>query len=80
MDMANFFTVAQLSEKFPAFSEGSLRWLVFNASSNGFDKAIVRVGRRVLIDEQRFVEWLRDQGAGRQTQVGQTLTRLESAQ
>ena len=64
MDTASFSTIAQTSAKFPAFTEGALRWLVFNAASNGFGKVIVRVGRRVLIDEERFVEWLRDQRKG----------------
>lgn len=33
---------------------GGLRWLVFNAETNGFATAFVRVGRRVLIDEAEF--------------------------
>jgi hypothetical protein len=38
------------------------RWLIFNAEENGLERAIVRVGRRVLIDVDAFNEWL----AGRQ--------------
>ena len=41
-----------------AFTEASLRWLIFNRTSNGFDSCLVRVGRKVLIDRQRFGEWL----------------------
>ena len=37
---------------------GGLRSLIFNADSNGFDKAIRRVGRRVLIDEEQFFRWV----------------------
>jgi len=37
---------------------GGLRHLVFNAKSNGFDAVIRRVGRRILIDEQAFFNWL----------------------
>lgn len=37
---------------------GGLRHLVFHSKSNGFDKCIRRVGRRVLIDEGLFFEWL----------------------
>ena len=33
---------------------GGLRHLVFNAQKNGFDAAIKRVGRRVLIDPEKF--------------------------
>ncbi len=43
-------------------TERGLRNLVFNAESNGFDKVIRRVGRRVLIHEGRFMEWVETQG------------------
>lgn len=41
---------------------GGLRHLIFNASTNGFDKVIRRVGRRVLIDEAAFFTWLDSHG------------------
>ena len=37
---------------------GGLRYLIFNADSNGFSHCIRRVGRKVLIDESRFFEWV----------------------
>lgn len=37
---------------------GGLRHLIFNAATNGFGKVIRRAGRRVLIDECAFFEWL----------------------
>ena len=40
---------------------GGLRHLIFHAESNGFDKAIKRIGRRVLIDEAVFFEWVEEQ-------------------
>lgn len=40
---------------------GGLRHLIFFSKSNGFDKCIVRVGRRVLIDELAYFEWLEAQ-------------------
>lgn len=62
----NLKTVRQLVEEsrkiagghVPAFTEGSLRWLIFNAAENGLEVAIVRVGRRVLIDVDAFNAWL----------------------
>lgn len=51
-------TLRQLAERNPAFSESALRWHVFNARTNGLDTAIVRVGRRVLIDEVEFDRWI----------------------
>lgn len=43
---------------------GGLRHLIFNAQKNGFNKVIVRAGRRVLIDERAFFEWLDEKRAG----------------
>ena len=42
---------------------GGLRHLIFYAESNGFDKVIKRVGRRVLIDEDKFFEFVNDQSS-----------------
>jgi hypothetical protein len=54
-------TVRQLAEQQPALSVGSIRWCIFNAATNGLDKsgALVRVGRRVLLDPALFMAWLR---------------------
>lgn len=53
-------TVRQFSTKHPAFPEAGLRWKISKANENGLAKsgAIVRDGRRVLIDEDRFFAWL----------------------
>jgi hypothetical protein len=50
--------VPQFSEKNPAFPHGSLRWLLFNRQQNGLDRAVVRIGRRIYIDEDKFFQWL----------------------
>ena len=57
---AIYLTVNQFSEKHQAFPRGGLRSLIFNAESNGLAKsgAIVRIGRKVLIDEVRFFGWV----------------------
>lgn len=44
---------------------GGLRYLIFNAKHNGINKAIRRVGRRVLIDEAAFFQWVDEQGASK---------------
>lgn len=61
------FTVRQWAQRNPAFSEASLRWLVFKAADNGLDKAgaVRRVGRRVLIIGERFNAWMDTQGAAK---------------
>jgi hypothetical protein len=66
-------TVKQFSDKHQPFTEPSLRNLIFKAESrqstngeipgNGLIEAgaIVRIGRKVLIDEDKFFEWVRRQ-------------------
>lgn len=51
-------TVRQFAERHTAFSQAGLRYLIFNASTNGMAKCLRRVGRRVLIDETIFFEWI----------------------
>lgn len=55
-----FYTVKQMSMRHPAFSEPSLRALIFNAEKDGLAPAIVRVKRKVLIHELMFLRWIRD--------------------
>lgn len=40
---------------------GGLRHLVFYSDENGFHKVVKRIGRRVLIDETAFFEWVKEQ-------------------
>ena len=54
-------TVNQFSERNPAFSTNSLRWIIFRSADKAdpkyskFRPAIHKVGRRVLIEEQKFL-------------------------
>lgn len=41
---------------------GGLRHLIFHADNNGFDQVLRRVGRRVLIDEAAFFNWVNQRG------------------
>jgi hypothetical protein len=41
--------------------ESAFRFWIFNAQQNGFNKVIIRVGRRILIDEDAFFDWLLEQ-------------------
>jgi hypothetical protein len=53
-------TIRQFAESNPAFSEASLRWQIAKAKENGLAQsgAILRNGRRVLIDTDKFFTWL----------------------
>jgi hypothetical protein len=52
--MSHLLTIRQFSEKHPAFPQGGLRAIRFNSEQNGFAPAFVTVGRKVLIDENKF--------------------------
>lgn len=58
--MTTLSTVKQFTEKHLAFTNGGLRSLIFNEHKNGLAKsgAVVRVGRKVLIDETKFFTWI----------------------
>lgn len=58
---SRLLSVSQMAASHPAFTEASLRWLIFKAADNGLDRAgaIHRVGRKVLLDEQPFLDWVR---------------------
>lgn len=45
---------------------GGLRNMIFNRHKNGFDRfgVVKKVGKRVLIDEAAFFEWVANQGKG----------------
>ena len=55
-----YLTVQQFTAKHKAFTIGGLRSLIFNEHTNGLAKsgAIVRIGRKVLIDESKFFGWV----------------------
>lgn len=58
-------TVKQLADELKptgGFTQASLRWLIFNAESNGFDQVLVRLGRKIYIDRERFAQWIEHQG------------------
>jgi len=64
MRTENLVTVRQLSASSPAFSEASIRWMIFCAERNGLDRALVKVGRRILIDVPEFERWLESHRLG----------------
>lgn len=55
-----YSTVAQFPIKYPAFTKGGLRFQIFHEETNGLKAsgAIVRMGRKILIDEQKYFAWI----------------------
>jgi hypothetical protein len=54
-------TVKQFCQQHPAFTQGGVRWLLFNRQENGLEHAVLKVGRRVLIDVDAFFGWIDEQ-------------------
>ena len=54
-------TIEQFVAQQPAMTKGGTRWAIFNEKYNGLAEsgAIVRVGKRVLIDPVQFMDWMR---------------------
>ena len=65
-------TVQQFSEKHRAFTPGALRFMLFNREENGLTRAVVRVGRRILLDEEEFFGWLDEQDRTAHDDIGRT--------
>lgn len=61
-------TINQFAQRHPSFTPGALRNLIWRSQArhsslgiiagNGLASAIVRIGRRVYLDEARFFQWL----------------------
>lgn len=75
--LTRYLNVRQFSERHPVFTEAALRNLIFKADSrkssiglirgNGLIEfgAIIRLGKKVLIKEQKFFDWLDEQSKGK---------------
>ena len=74
----DLFTVKQFYERRLAWTAAAIRSLILNAEDRlnsrgeripgnglGAAGAVVRVSRRVLIDEERFFQWIAQQQRGR---------------
>lgn len=63
--MAAIFSVKTFSERNKDFPQGGMRHYIFNADSNGLAKsgALIRLGRKILIDEGKFFDWVRSGAA-----------------
>jgi hypothetical protein len=61
---SELLSIAQFCERHPAFSVGGIRSALFYRGDIAEQAgAIARFGRRVLIDEQKFLTWVRTGGA-----------------
>jgi hypothetical protein len=61
MNNMQLFTVKQFAERWPYLTYGGLRYKIFNQYDNGLfaSGAIIKDGKKVLIDEDKFFAWLK---------------------
>lgn len=58
MGLSDYATVKEVARCYPSFSQHSLRNLITKRKTNGFDRCIHRVGRKILISYSKFAQWL----------------------
>jgi hypothetical protein len=56
--VSDFLTIKQFTEKHKSFSASALRFYIYKRRENGFNKVVVRIGRKILIDEKAFLKWI----------------------
>jgi len=63
MNNPTFSTVKQLCIRHSAFNEGGIRHIIFHEKTNGLAQsgAIVRIGRKIIINEGKFFQYLEQQ-------------------
>lgn len=56
----SLLTVKMLNAKNPCFPVGGIRHNIFHAETNGLaaSGALIRFGRKILIDEEKFIDWV----------------------
>lgn len=51
-------SVHEFCQANPQFRPGTIRKLIFHEKENGFDRVVVRLGRRVFLRLDEFERWL----------------------
>jgi len=52
-----FASVREITQLYP-FSEGSLRYWLFNGKKNGLSSCVRRLGRKIIFNIPEFEEWI----------------------
>ena len=53
-NVRRLMTILQFKAEHPWATEGGLRWQRYNCESNGFQKAFISIGSKLLIDESEY--------------------------
>lgn len=62
---AGLLTVVQFCAKHKWSKIGGIRYAIFHGATNGFESCVVRFGRKVLLDEAKVMQWIRERGLSR---------------
>ena len=59
--LSHLVSIKKFVQKYPTFTNGGIRQLIFYEQIHGLKRrgVVVKVGRRVLIDEEAFLAWIR---------------------
>jgi hypothetical protein len=60
MNTKEYITVKEMPNKFPFIKIGGLRAWIFE-DKNNINECIIRVGKKILFDVQKFQEWIEKQ-------------------
>ena len=61
-ELPTLLSVEQFVAKHAWATRGGIRQLLFNRHANGLDVAVVRLGRKLLLDEAAVFAWLDERG------------------
>ena len=56
----SIFPFKQFVTRNSCVTDGGMRYQIFEAKTNGLEQsgALIRIGRKILIDEEKYFEWL----------------------
>lgn len=63
-----YLTVAQLAQRYPSFTQGSIRWLIYNGDKNGFNKVVRRIGTKIILNLREFRRFIQDSQTANENQ------------
>ena len=53
-----YLTIKQTAQKYKIFPEGGLRHLIFLNKDNFRDKIVKKIGKKVVLDTEAFMNWI----------------------
>ena len=67
--LPTLLSIRDFAKKHPFMSENSLRWLLFK-NTPGLEQCLIRVSRRIYINEAKFFTFLSQQGGQSRQPLG----------